>query len=320
VRDAHARRRPELTTLHEVVRDHLATQYAASAAGFTSPSAGFVRRELEGYLECGLLCRGFALMACTEPECQARHLVAFSCKGRGFCPSCLGRRMAQTAAKLFHHVLPEQVPLRQWVLTVPFEQRARLAYDGELLGGVSRELGGAVMDFSRRRLELKGLRGGKSGAVTVVQRSSSDLRLNPHYHLVALDSVYDPGAERPDAVAEAPTFHALSHLTSLDVAEVLQVARIRILRFLVRRGAVVDTEPLARGDVAEAADSGLLHLLRSRAAPQARARAWRRSAGRSPDGWRQPQRPPRYPTALPLATRRTSGAQRCGASSRSSSS
>ena len=33
-----------------------------------------------------------------------------------------------------------------------------------------------------------GVRGGKSGAVTVVQRSSSDLRLNPHYHLVALES------------------------------------------------------------------------------------------------------------------------------------
>ncbi len=140
----YARRRPELTTLYEVVRDNLATLYAASDAGFSSPLPGFVRSELEAYLECGLLCRGFALMACTEPECHARHLVAFSCKGRGFCPSCLGRRMAQTAANLIDHVLPERVPLRQWVLTVPFELRARLAHDAELLGGVSRELGGAV--------------------------------------------------------------------------------------------------------------------------------------------------------------------------------
>jgi len=81
----YARRRPELTTLYEVVRDNLDTLYAAS-------DAGFVRSELEGYLECGLLCRGFAVMACTEPGCHARHLVAFSCKGRGFtAPAALPR-------------------------------------------------------------------------------------------------------------------------------------------------------------------------------------------------------------------------------------
>lgn len=254
----YARRRPELTTLYEVVRDNLATLYAAADAGFSSPLPGFVRSELEAYLECGLLCRGFAVMACTEPACHARHLVAFSCKGRGFCPSCLGRRMAQTAANLVDHVLPEQVPLRQWVLTVPFELRARLAYDAELLGGVSRELASAVMDFYRRRFELGGVRGGKSGAVTVVQRSSSDLRLNPHYHLIALDGVYDPASE--GAGAAAPTFHALPHLTSLDVAEVLQVARVRILRFLVRRGAVVDTESLELGAPRAQQDDGLLLL------------------------------------------------------------
>ena len=266
----YARRRPELTTLYEVVRDNLATLYAAADAGFASPLPGFVRSELEGYLECGLLCRGFVVMACTEPECHARHLVAFSCKGRGFCPSCLGRRMAQTAANLIDHVLPEQVPLRQWVLTVPFELRARLAYDAELLGGLSRELASAVMDFYRRRFELGGVRGGKSGAVTVVQRSSSDLRLNPHYHLVALDGVFTE-----EESAAAPTFHPLPHLTSLDVAEVLQVARVRILRFLVRRGAVVGTEPLELGAPRAQQDDGLLQLAAAAVTgPQKKASAW----------------------------------------------
>jgi serine/threonine protein kinase len=95
----------------------------------------FVRAELERYLDCGLLCRGFAHLACTG--CKERRLVAFSCKGRGFCPSCMGRRMAQTAANLVDHVLPP-VPLRQWVLTLPFPLRARLAFDGRLLGAVCR--------------------------------------------------------------------------------------------------------------------------------------------------------------------------------------
>jgi hypothetical protein len=38
--------------------------------------------------------------------------------------------MAQSAANLADHVLPI-VPLRQFVVTFPFELRARLAYDGK---------------------------------------------------------------------------------------------------------------------------------------------------------------------------------------------
>ena len=119
------------------------------------------------------------------------------------------------------------------MLTVPFEVRARLAYDGELLGGVSRELATAVQDFYRRRFEQLGVRSGKTGSVTVVQRSNSDLRLNPHYHQLALDGVYTEPADE-EAI---PEFHPLPYLTSEDVADLLQLARLRILRFLTRQGA-----------------------------------------------------------------------------------
>ncbi|WP_407244113.1 transposase zinc-binding domain-containing protein [Klebsiella michiganensis] len=53
---------------------------------------------------------------------HAEHLVAFSCKRRGFCPSCGARRMAESAALLVDEVLPEQ-PMRQWVLSFPFQLR-----------------------------------------------------------------------------------------------------------------------------------------------------------------------------------------------------
>jgi hypothetical protein len=36
-----------------------------------------VRKELEGYLDCGLLCRGFARLRCDG--CEETRLVAFSC-------------------------------------------------------------------------------------------------------------------------------------------------------------------------------------------------------------------------------------------------
>ena len=50
-------------------------------------------------------------------DCHAEKLVAFSCQGRGFCPSCGARRMAETAALLTDEVLPRK-PLRQRVLSL----------------------------------------------------------------------------------------------------------------------------------------------------------------------------------------------------------
>ena len=228
----YARRRPELGALHQVVRENLQTLYAAAEAGFATKLPGFVRDELEAYLDCGLLCRGFAWMACTNPECREQRLVAFSCKGRGFCPSCQGREMAQAAANLVEHVLPAQVPLRQFVLTVPFELRYRLAYDGALLGRVSRIFVDSVLGFYRRKLQARGVKRGFGGAVTALQRVSSDLRLNPHFHSIALDGVF-VSSDRGE-----PEFHALPHLDTTDVADLMQVIRVRILRYLVKAGVI----------------------------------------------------------------------------------
>ena len=60
--------------------------------------------------------------------CTFERLVPFSCKGRGFCPSCGGRRMTERAAHLVDEVLPP-VPVRQWVLTLPYRLRYLLAWD-----------------------------------------------------------------------------------------------------------------------------------------------------------------------------------------------
>src|SRR6185369_5422182 len=90
-------------------------------------------------------------------------------------PSCLGRRMCATAANLIEHVLPEGVPLRQWVLTFPFPWRKRLAYDGKLLSALTRIFITTVLAFYQERMtkETSG-RMGQSGAVVELQRTSSD--------------------------------------------------------------------------------------------------------------------------------------------------
>ena len=59
--------------------------------------------------------------------------------------------MAQSAANLVEHVLPV-VPLRQFVVTFPFELRARLAYDRKLLAAITRIAIDSVLGFYRRRM------------------------------------------------------------------------------------------------------------------------------------------------------------------------
>jgi hypothetical protein len=122
------RREPERTPLYAVVQGELET-YLARAHERERVVPRFVERELRAYLRCGLLCHGFVRVRCRS--CGHDRLVAFSCKGRGFCPSCVGRRMSDTAAHLVDRVLPE-APVRQWVLSLPHALRYRLAYDAKL--------------------------------------------------------------------------------------------------------------------------------------------------------------------------------------------
>lgn len=65
-----------------------------------------------------------------------------------------------------------------------------------------------------------------------MQRVNSDLRLNPHLHLIALDGVF------VETAGESLVFHRLPSLSNSDVADLLHAARVRILSFLERRGVV----------------------------------------------------------------------------------
>src|SRR5947209_11001865 len=88
---------PEGTVLHRVVRDHLET-FLREVADRTDGGGllRFVEREFREFLTCGVLAHGFARVRCEG--CAYERLVPFSCKRRGFCPSCGGRRMAEQAA------------------------------------------------------------------------------------------------------------------------------------------------------------------------------------------------------------------------------
>jgi hypothetical protein len=63
----------------------------------------FVEQAVFRYLDCGIFERGFARIRCRR--CAEEYLVAFSCKGRGLCPSCAAKRGAAFGAFLAEEVV-----------------------------------------------------------------------------------------------------------------------------------------------------------------------------------------------------------------------
>jgi len=193
----------------------------------------FVEREMRRFLACGVAAHGFVRVH--GSLCGHDRLVPFSCKGRGFCPSCGGRRMAEASAHLVDRVLPV-VPARQWVLSLPFALRFALARDHDLLtaviGVAMRAMLGLQRARARRLLDLTG----RCGAVTVVQRFGGALNLNVHLHAIVLDGVHVMGADG------RLRFHALPRLTATErVALTATIAR-RVRLLLGRRGLLAGEE------------------------------------------------------------------------------
>ena len=77
--------------------------------------------------------------------------------------------MADTAAHLVDRVFPH-VPARQWVLSVPFALRYRLAYDAEMVTAVLGVFIRALFGLYRRMARDYGIDQTQCGAVTFVQR------------------------------------------------------------------------------------------------------------------------------------------------------
>ncbi|HYO52392.1 transposase zinc-binding domain-containing protein [Archangium sp.] len=136
------------------------------------------------------MAHGFARVRCES--CKDELLVAFSCKGRGVCPSCNAKRAQVTAVHLVERVLPH-VPYRQWTLSFPHRVRWVLLKEKGLLSDVFALFLRAVFALQRRRARRQGVRGGQTGAVSFLQFFGSALQVTPHYHALVPDGVFVPG-------------------------------------------------------------------------------------------------------------------------------
>ena len=141
-------------------------------------------------LKCGRLEHGFLRVRCES--CHNEFLVAFSCKRRGFWPSCGARRTAESAAWLVDDFCKiKSCPMSlydngRWafLFSLGFCLQATLR-SGEKYEGLS----------IAHWLHITKKAGGnkqteKTGAVTLIRRFGSALNLNIYFQMLFLGGVY----------------------------------------------------------------------------------------------------------------------------------
>ena len=221
----YERHRPEQTLLYQLVERHYpAFKASLEAQGQHLPR--YIQQEFDDYLQCGRLEYGFLRVRCED--CHHERLVAFSCKRRGFCPSCGARRMAESAALLVDEVFPK-VPIRQWVLSFPFQLRFLLACHPELMGKV---LGIVYRTLSTHLIKKAGYTkaSAHTGSVTLIQRFGSALNLNVHFHMLFLDGAY---ADKDHAQQR---FHRVKAPTHSELNSLVHTLSHRIACYLEKQG------------------------------------------------------------------------------------
>src|SRR5499427_4026353 len=225
-------RDPSRTVLYHVIADHLETFLASLDA---DPDAtglpAYVQREFYAYLQCGILAYGFLRLGCDT--CPKELLLPFSCKRRGFCPSCAARRMAQTAAHLVECVIP-WVPTRQWVVSVPVPLRYWMASSQDLTAQVHTIIRTTIGQYYVHQAVTRGVPRDQvqPGSVTFMQRFGSALHLHLHFHGVFLEGV---SLERTDQGLK-PRLLTVDPPSAADVADGLQTISPRVLRQLRHLG------------------------------------------------------------------------------------
>ncbi len=146
--------------------------------------------------------------------------------------------MTDTAVHMEQQVLP-RVPVRHWIWSLPWGLRALLGYDralaAQVVSGFVHELGRSLCKRAKGVLGLPSVADAHTGAIAAMQRTDGALRLNVHFHVLALDGVYIR-----DATSDALVFHTLPTPTRSEVADIARRTAQRIEKILRAHGRSLD--------------------------------------------------------------------------------
>jgi len=157
----------------------------------------------------------------------------------------MGRHI-DTSVRLVDQVIP-QVPVRQWVLSLPPALRYLFAYDPELATAMLSIFTSAVFAWLERTARAQGdIPDDASvycGSVTAIHRSDSAGKLNWHPHTLALDGVYvlEP-SDNPDSAPQL-RFVSTPAPSKPEVSAVAWEVCERTMKLLKAKGLALDATP-----------------------------------------------------------------------------
>lgn len=221
----YARRRPELTPCYRIIQEHLST-FIAEREAEGRPLPDYVIQEFEAYLKCGIPAYGFLRLQCEK--CDEEKIVAFSCKRRGFCPSCCARRQVEAAAHLVEEVLP-LIPYRQFVLSFPIPLRYWLHSNSQLYVKVHAIVIAEIHRYYIDKARREGIKDPAPGSISFTQRWGSARNLNPHMHVLCADGVYA-------RVNSRASFRPADAITDDEVAALVEAIAHKVMRHLQKQG------------------------------------------------------------------------------------
>ena len=141
--------------------------------------------------------------------------------------------MSELAAFLVDEVIPH-VPIRQVVLSFPFPVRLWISKSPKLQTQLLTITIRAYSHLLRKKAKAQGLTQKLQHAVvTVIQRFGGSINLNPHFHSLWVDGLYDVSQKDP-------VFVELPLPTDDEIRELVEIISNRIIRCLKRKGYRVD--------------------------------------------------------------------------------
>ena len=143
-----------------------------------------IKDVVERYLDCGNPHCGFARIRC--PSCGEERLLYFSCRTRGFCPSCHSKRREKWGEWIREELLLD-VPHRQVVFTVPKMLLIFFNYKRRLLGDLCQAAVQALLKYLQATTgtELR------PGIVASIQTFGQKINLHPHLHFLVTEGGED---------------------------------------------------------------------------------------------------------------------------------
>lgn len=185
-----------------------------SRYGFLRP---IIPEIVNKFLDCGDLERGFARVRCDH--CQHEYLLAFSCKGRWFCPSCHQKKVQLFGALVTETIL-FPVPHRHFTFAIPKMLRPYFRFDRNLLKDLCHLAHECLLEYLRATLSLPD---GLPGLVMAIHTFGEYLDFHPHLHALVADGLF----------VRSGLFYVLPEVSLKPLEELF---RARVITFLVDKG------------------------------------------------------------------------------------